>query len=187
MRRKDREMNKDFGLKVIDKSNFGTLCVLDRNNKINNIPLSIVREGDFLYFHSATSGNKVDILKEGPEVCISFVTDINIPDNFSQEELQKFKNDKSKAKELISNVFTTEFASAIIHGSVNLVYEKNIKINALKLICEKYTPSKMEYFPLAIEAGLERVNIYQIEIDDITSKRKKYDLEGIEMKWMRME
>ncbi len=187
MRRKDREMDREFGLQVIDNSIYGTLAVLDSENKINNIPLSIIRDGEYLYFHSAKAGKKVDIFKKEPDVCISFVIDTNIPDNFSPSELESFKGDKSKAKELISNVFTTEFASTIVHGKVIPVEEKNIKINTLKLICEKYTPDKMEFFQLAVEAGLERVNIYQIKIDEISSKRKKYDSKGVEMKWMRLE
>ena len=31
----------------------------------------------------------------------------------------------------------------------------------------------MEYFPIAIESGLNITNIYKIEIEEITAKRKK--------------
>lgn len=54
------------------------------------------------------------------------------------------------------------------------------KIKALRLICEKYTPTKMAYFPIAIKAGLKRTNIYSIKIEEITAKRKKYDANGQE-------
>ena len=49
------------------------------------------------------------------------------------------------------------------------------KIKAIRLICEKYTPTKMDYINLAIKSGLKMINIYRIEIQGITSKRKKYD------------
>lgn len=187
MRRKDRQMDKEFGLDVIDRSTYGTLSVVDNKGRLINIPLSIVRDGDFLYFHSAREGSKVDIFKSNPRVCISFVVDTKIPENYSDDQLREFKNDPSKAKDLISNVFTTEFASTIINGSIRLVEDRELMIKAMKLICEKYTPSKMEYFPLAVEAGLGRVNVYEVEIREISSKRKKYDSKSIEMRWMRME
>ena len=56
MRRKDREMDKDFGLEVIDKSKYGVISLVDNNNMPYSVPLSIVRDGDMLYFHSATVG-----------------------------------------------------------------------------------------------------------------------------------
>lgn len=56
----------------------------------------------------------------------------------------------------------------------------------MKLICEKYIPTKMDYFDLAIKAGLKRTNVYKIEIEEIKAKRKKYDINGEEMKCGRM-
>lgn len=50
MRRKDREMDREFGLKVIDKATYGVLAMVDEG-KPYCIPLSIVRDGNTLYFH----------------------------------------------------------------------------------------------------------------------------------------
>lgn len=186
MRRKDREMDRDFAYYVIDKSNFASLAVYD-GSRIENIPLSIVREGDKLYFHSAQAGNKVEIFKSRPQVTISFVTDLKIPNNYSPEELEAFKEDRSRARELISNVFTTEFASALVYGRLELVESRQEQIQAMRLICEKYTGDKMDLFDLAIEAGLSRVNVYRVLISEISSKRKKYNREGIELKYMKKE
>ena len=68
-----------------------------------------------------------------------------------------------------------------------MLEDEKEKIKAMKLICEKYTPRKMKYFDMAIKAGLKRTNVYKVEIEDITSKRKKYDMHGEELKWQRME
>jgi len=187
LRRKDREMSKKFGIEIIDKSRYGVLSVIDEENNPYNIPLSIVRDGNTLYFHSAQEGRKVKIFKNNPLVNIVFVEDVQVPDNYSTEELDEIVKDESRTVLLISSVFTTEFASTMVRGKVNLVENKKKKIKALRLICKKYTPDKMDYFPTAIKAGLERVNVYSIEIDNITAKRKKYDDSGKEMKWERME
>ncbi len=187
MRRKDRAMDKEFGFKIIDKARYGVVSMIDEEGKPYGLSLSIVRDGDSLYFHSAMGGKKVDVLKNNPNVSIIFVGDLHIPENYTKDELEEMKNDPSQAIKFISSVFTTEFESAIVTGLVKLVEDREEKIKAMKLVCQKYTPTKMEYFHTAIEAGLGRANVYSVEIDTITAKRKKYDLEGKEMKWARME
>lgn len=187
MRRKDREMSKEFGIEVIDKSSHGVVSMIDENNEPYSIPLSIVRYGNNLYFHSALDGKKVKIFDNNPIVSVSFVGQIKIPENFSKEELDELAQDKSKAGTFISKVFTTEYESAIVKGKIKLVEDEEEKLKSIKLICEKYTPTKMNYFNLAIESGLHILNMYKIEIEEITAKRKKYDMHGEEMKWGRME
>lgn len=111
MRRKDREMSKDYAFKIVDKAKYGVVSLIEEHEPYG-IPLSII---------------------------------------------------------------------------VELVEDEKEKIKAMRLICEKYTPEKMKYFDMAIKAGLKRTNVYKVEIEEITSKRKKYDVDGEEMKWGRME
>lgn len=185
MRRKDREMGKEFGLKLIDKSQYGLVSMIEENNKPYGVPLSIVRDKQFLYFHSAMDGKKVEVFKRNPMVSIAFIGKIEVPENYSKDELDEIVRDQSKAKLLISSVFTTQYESAIVQGKVEIIEHRDEKIKAMKLICEKYTPSKMKYFDMAIRAGLKRTNVYKVEIKEITAKRKKYDELGKEMKWRR--
>ncbi len=186
MRRKDREMDKEFGLKVIDKSQFGVLSIVD-DNVPYGIPLSIARDGNRLYFHSAMDGRKVKILEKNPNVSVAFVGEVKVPEIYSKEELDEILKDKSKAGLLTSNIFTTEFESAIVAGKARLVEDEEEKIKGLRLICQKYTPTKMDYFPMAAKSGLKYTNIYCIEIEEITAKRKKYNSKGEELKWGRTE
>jgi len=174
MRRKDREMGKKFGMEVIDKSIYGIISMIDENNEPYGIPLSIVRDENILYFHSAMDGKNVSV---------AFIGETKIPENYTKDELDEIAKDESKAALLTSNVFTTEYESAVVKGRVKLVENEEEKIKAMKLICEKYTPAKMDYFNMAIKAGLKRTNVYKIEIEEIKSKRKKYDINGEEMKW----
>lgn len=186
MRRKDRKMSEEFARGIIDKSRYGILSMVDSDEPYG-LPLSIVRDGDRLYFHSAKEGRKVEVLKENSKVSVVFVGEVEVPENFSKDELDEIAADSSKAVLLISSVFTTQFESTLVRGQVNLVEDLDEKIKAMRIICEKYTPSKMEYFDMAIEAGLGRTNVYRVEIEDMTAKRKKYDGSGKEMKWERME
>lgn len=187
MRRKDREMDREFGLNIIDSSDYGILSMIDEENEPYGIPLSMVRDGNTLYFHSGRDGKKVKSLVENPSVSVSFVGETNIPEIHTEEELESMNSDPSKASKYIGGVFTTEFESAIVKGSVKLIEDKEEKVKGMKLICEKYTPTKMKYFDAAIKSSIGATNIYSIEIVEITAKRKKYDTKGIEMKWGRME
>lgn len=185
MRRKDREMDESFGLSVIDDAAHGILAAVDSQNLPYCLPLSIVRDGDILYFHSAKEGDKVEIFKNKPRVCVSFVGHVQVPNNYTEEELDETIKDETKTVLLISKVFTTEFESAIVKGRVEPVDEGEEQVHAMRLICQKYTPGKMKYFVQAVKAGLDRAQVYKIQIEEITAKRKKYDEHGEEMKWGR--
>lgn len=187
MRRKDREMNKEFGFGVIDQAKYGTLSMVNEAGEPYGLPLSIVRDGSILYFHSAMEGKKVNALEANPKVSISFVGDVEVPENYTKAELDEIIKDESKMVLLISSVFTTEYESAIVTGKAVPVIEQEEQIKAIKLICEKYTPGKMDYFQMAIKAGLKRTKVYKVHIEEIKAKRKKYDSEGKEMKWGRRE
>lgn len=185
MRRTDREMNRDFALQVVDKAVYCVISVLDTEGNPYGFPISHVRKDDQIFIHSAKKGKKVEIFAQNQVVSVTCVGESKVPDLFDEETLDSFvKNPKGVFG---SKVFTTEYESAIIKGQVSLVEDKDAKIESLRLLCEKYTPDKMKYFDLAIAASLAATNIYAIQIDEITGKRKKFDSHGDEMTHGRME
>lgn len=184
MRRRDREMSEAFGLGIIDKSRYGVLSMVDRDGKPFGLPLSIARDGHCMYFHSAQSGRKVEILQENPEVSVAFVGDVNVPELYTEEELEMLARSEQAAA-LISKVFTTQYESAVVTGVVKRVDDESEKIKALRLICEKYASDKMKYFHIAAQSGLSKTEVYRIEIKEVRAKRKRYDQFGEEMKWGR--
>lgn len=176
MRRKDREMNKEFAYSIIDKAQFGSLATTNEDGSPYCIPISFARNGDKIYIHSAQKGTKIENIIKNPNVCMSFVGDINIP----------FPDEASSAERKASEVFTTEFESAIIFGTANIILDNEEKILGLRLLCEKYTPNNMNFFDDAIKDALRITKVIRIDIADISGKRKKYDKDGIEMKWGRI-
>lgn len=187
MRRKDREMGREFALKVIDNADFGVLSIVDEEQLPYGIPLSIVRDGDCLYFHSASGGKKVELFRDGASVHLVFVGEHKVPETMDKAEVEAISKDPKRFSLLTSKIFTTEFESAMVSGKIHKVMEDEQKIHALRLLCEKYTKQWMDYFPQAIESGLSITSIYAIEIEKVSGKRKKFDSAGVEMKWGRME
>lgn len=165
MRRNDREMDQTFAYYVIDKAPFATISMVRPDGSAYGIPISIVREGDHLYFHSAMEGEKVESILHQNEVCISAVSRCRpVPDKF-----------------------TLEYESAVLWGKAYLISEKEEKIHGLSLICQRFAKENMAHFQEAIQRSLARTAVIRVDITKVTSKRKKYDANGIEMKWGRME
>lgn len=164
MRRKDREMDKNFALMVLDKCEYAVLATQNPDGTPYCIPINIVRNGDFIFFHSAMDGQKIQNLVKCPKVCLTAVGDTHIP----------------------PDEFTTEYESAVVSGTAYEVSNPQEKIDALRLLCERHVPTNMQAFDEAIEKSLSRTAVWKIQMETVTGKRKKYDHEGKEMKFGRM-
>jgi len=187
MRRKDREMDESFGFDVIDQANFGVVSLVGSNGEPISVPLSIVRKERHLFFHSSTSGEKVEQMPDGKRVSVAFVTDVHVPDLYPEEELNQLSESGDLVSVLGLKVFTTEFASAIVRGRVFKELNDTNKKEALRLLCERFVPGKMKFFEAATGDNLDMVAIYRIEIESLTAKRKKFGADREELKFQRME
>jgi len=148
IRRKDREQSGDFALAVADKCAYAAMATVNADGTPYCIPISMVREGEWLYFHCAHEGHKIDNLRQQSKVCISCVG----------------------AQEAIPGKFTLKYESAVIFGSASEVTDREEKIHALDLICKRYTPDNMAAFDKAIEKQLDVTAIWKIHIDEISGK-----------------
>lgn len=175
MRRKDREISKEDALLIIDQAQYGILAACDPNSEEPlALPLSLARKGNKLFFHSAKEGRKVGVLEDGKKVSLVFTGLAQVPDSYSTDRIDKIiASEANPIGFLASNVFTTAFESTIVTGIIRQLEEKEAKLAALELIAKKYTPDKMQYFKMAAEGSLHRVNLYQIEIITVRGKRKK--------------
>lgn len=151
MRRKDREMDKNFALAVADKCEYAVLSLISPEGKPYAIPLSVVCEGEYMYFHCAMEGEKIDCMRNNPNGCMVCI---------GSTEVQADK-------------FTTKFESAIIKGQLSEVTDEAKKIHVLRILCEKYTPTNMADFDNAIARSISRTAIWKMSINKITGKCKK--------------
>lgn len=152
MRRTDRERDKSFALEVIDQCEYGVAAFSAGGEAPYCIPLSLVRVGDELYFHCAMEGHKLDLLRADPKVCVSFVS----------------SNTAAK------DSFTTYFKSTVVVGSAYEVVDEAAKIQALRALCLKLTPTNMDNFDRAIEKSLSRTGVWGIHMEQVTGKEKPY-------------
>lgn len=186
MRRKDRAMDRAFALEIIEEAAYGVVS-LAKEGEPYGLPLSLVREGDRLLFHSALEGHKYDFIEDEAAVHVVFVSRVRVPDLYSRAELDALAVTDEGSGRLLSQVFTTEFASAMVRGRILELKEPVEKKRALELICRKYTGDKMAYFEAAAASGMELVRIFQISLDEVTAKRKAFDDQRREMKFGNRE
>ncbi len=149
MRRKDRERDREFGLAVIDESEYGTVAI--RGEEPYCLPLSLVRIGDDLYFHCALEGKKVELLRRNSAVWVSFVGE----NKAAQDD------------------FTTYFRSAMVKGTAVEVTDDGEKVAALRALCEKLTPGHMPAFDSEVARSFAVTGIWKIHMDEITAKEKR--------------
>jgi len=151
MRRRDREMSEEFAWSVVDQCEYAFLAMTGPDNSPYGVPITIARSGNSIYFHGAKEGQKVDCIRQHPRICLTCVGNTMI------QESQ----------------FTTQYESAILIGDVTEVLDDAGKIEALRLICQRHTPSAMALFDRAAQQSLSHTAVFRIDAVEITGKCKQ--------------
>ncbi len=129
MRKAKRQRDAAWALEVFDKAPYVTVSMTRPDGTPYGLPLSVVRCGeDRFYFHCAGEGEKLDCIKANPIVSLSAVSKCT----------PKFEEEK--------NNFTEHYHSAIAIGKAEIVEDEAEKIEALRLLCERFLPKHMEHF-----------------------------------------
>ncbi|MDR3215460.1 MAG: pyridoxamine 5'-phosphate oxidase family protein [Bacilli bacterium] len=150
MRRNKSEISQDQAIKILEEGLHGVLCTAF-DNVPYGVPLSYVLNDDKIYVHCALEGRKIDYLKAND--LVSMVVVIEDKPTFIEDELD----------------FTTKYASAMVEGKAVIINDRTEKIEALRLLCNKYLPDYMEFFDEAL-APLDRTCVIKISISNITGK-----------------
>ncbi len=148
MRRKERQLTDEQAWRVVDESDYGILSMMGEENRPYNVPLSLARKGNCLYFHCAKVGQKVDFLRANGGVCLSFVT---------------------KA-DLDGENLTTKYVSATAFGTAAEVTADEEKAEALRLIARRFAPGFEAAAEKEIGALLSVTSVWRITVDFITGK-----------------
>jgi hypothetical protein len=148
MRRKDKEMTDPEAIaSVIRRS---TVCRLGMSN--DNlpyvIPMSFGYKDGAVYFHSATEGRKIDILRKNPRVCIEFDVDCRL------------KTGDSACK------WGFIFQSAIAFGTASFIEDSTEKRAALDIIMRQYSSDAFTY----PESALEKIIVIKVNISELAGK-----------------
>ena len=149
MRKASRQKDAAWALEVFDKAPYMTVSMTRPDGTPYGVPLSLVRKDETVfYFHCAFDGEKVDCLKCNPIVSLSAVSKCT----------PKYEEEK--------NNFTEYFHSAIALGKAEFVDDRDEKILALRLLCQRFLPKYMDHFDEAIARSLDRTEIVRITLTE---------------------
>lgn len=154
VRRSDREI-KDIQecKRIIRNNNLGFLSTVSKDNTPYVVPLNYFYDGEFIYFHSAMEGHKVENIRHDPRVSFCVVGE----------------------NEIVLEKFTTKYESVIAFGEAMIVdsYEEKISIlNNMMKYLGKEVDVTQSYKPDYIKG---KTLIIKIKIDRMTGKKNSLD------------
>lgn len=171
MRKASREMNSEWALELMHQAPYITVSLVRADGTPYGVPLSLASADDEnWYFHCANEGDKLDALTAHPQVSLTAVT-----------RCRPTVGPKDGS-------FTLQFRSAMATGTAAIVTDEAEKIEALRIISQRFLPQHMDAFDSSIARSLSRTTVVRIRLTaPPTGKRKEYDAQGEEMQWQRMD
>lgn len=149
MRKASRRQDSEWALDVFDKAPYVTISMCRPDGTPYGLPLSLVRKDkETFYFHCADEGEKIDCLRSNSIVSLSAVSKCSPV--FEEEKLN----------------YTEHYRSAVALGRCEWVEDRGEKIEALRLLCERFLPKHMEHFDEAINRSLDRTTIIKITLTE---------------------
>lgn len=149
MRKSSRKRDPEWAFEVFDRAPYVTVSMIRPDGTPYGLPLSLARKDEkTFYFHCARDGEKIDCLELNPVVSLSAVSKCT----------PKYEEER--------NNFTEHYHSAIATGLCSTVTDKEEKVEALRLICQRFLPKYMDHFKDAIERSLDRTNVIRITLTE---------------------
>jgi nitroimidazol reductase NimA-like FMN-containing flavoprotein (pyridoxamine 5'-phosphate oxidase superfamily) len=149
MRRKEKEITERAEIEeVIAEAQVCHMAMCD-GPRPYVVPLSFGYADQAFFFHCATAGRKLDILRQNPEVCLQLETRVGLKRG-------------NKACE-----FGIDFRSVIAFGRAVFVEPPDDKRRALDLIMRHYAPGEFEY----ADAVLAKTFVIRVDVTHMTGKK----------------
>ncbi len=150
MRRKDKAMDQNAAVRLLQTGEYGILSTVDAQGQPYGVPLNYVFHDGCLYFHCALEGQKLDNLLANRRVSFCVVG----------------------RTRLLPDEFSTEFESVIVFGEASVV-QGDERLQALVWLVEKYSPDFVEEGHKYIERHDSRTMVVKILMRSMTGKAKQ--------------
>jgi nitroimidazol reductase NimA-like FMN-containing flavoprotein (pyridoxamine 5'-phosphate oxidase superfamily) len=153
MRRKDKEItDPELFEAIIAKADVCRIALFDGSTPYI-IPLNFGYSGNCLYFHTARSGKKLDILRRNNRICFEIESGLEIV----------------KAEKACD--WTMKYYSIIGYGRAEIIEAAQSKVYGLNVIMQKYSGQSAWDYPAEM---LERIVIIKLPIEEMTGKKSGY-------------
>jgi len=119
---------------VIQRCQCCHIAMIDPGGKPYVIPMNFGYKDDIIYLHGASTGKKIDILKNNPAVCI----------NFSTDHLLRYQNEN------VACSWSMKYRSVNAYGNVEFIEDFEQKEKALHVIMSQYVKKDFKFSPPSI-------------------------------------
>lgn len=149
MRRFKQLLSEEESLKILRSTTSGVLALCGEDMQPYGVPLSHVYDNGKLYFHSALSGHKVDLIKHNCNASFTVIA----------------------KDEIHPETYTTYFRSVIIFGKIQIIDNDVEKKRILKILGRRCNPSDDESLSEEINKEFNKCLAIEMTIERITGKQ----------------
>lgn len=155
VRRQERLLDEQTAFEILTDGEYGVLSMVEcrgGQTAAYGIPINYVWDGgDYVYFHCAPSGHKLDCVDCNSLVSFTVVGHTKV----------------------ISNKFTTAYQSIIIRGELTRGLAADERMEALAMLLDKYSPDDKEVGLKYTEKSFDRTEVLRLEIKSMSGKTKR--------------
>ncbi len=149
MRRFKQLLSEEESLHILRSTTSGVLALCGEDMQPYGVPLSHVYDNGKLYFHSALSGHKVDLIKQNNNASFTVIA----------------------KDEIHPESYTTYFQSVIIFGKIRIVENDSEKKHLLEILGRRCNPNDEESLNEELKKGLKRCLALEMTIERMTGKQ----------------
>lgn len=149
MRRFKQQLTDNDSIRILRNATSGVLALCGDDMQPYGVPLSHVYNNGKLYFHSALTGQKIDLLHENKNASFTVI---------AQDEIHP-------------ETYTTYFRSVIAFGSIRVIEDEAEKMQALELLGRRCNPHDTEGLAKEIARGFSHCTVLEMSISRLTGKQ----------------
>lgn len=150
MRRMDRKLEDAQTWALLERGEYGVLCLTDPTGAPYGVPLNYAVVDGNIYVHSAVEGKKLDSVAANPRACFTVVGQT----------------------EVLADKFSTRYESVMAFGRASLVAPSPEKDAALLALIRKYSADYLEKGIAYINSDKGKTAVIRIVPEELTGKKR---------------
>lgn len=149
MRKKDRQLTREEGIRLLETAEYGVLSTISEDGTPYGLPMSYAYTDGTIYMHGAKAeGHKILNIKNSSKASFTVVSNT----------------------EVLPGKFSTKYMSAIVFGKASLVNAEEERKKALIALLQKYSADFMEKGIQYMNSAIDKVYIIKVDVEDLTAK-----------------
>ena len=153
MRRKKQQLTQQETVEILRRGTSGVLALTGDGGYPYAVPLSYVYDEGKIWFHGATSGHKLDAVRQNDKASFCVID----------------------RDQVLPEKLTTCYRSVVAFGRIRVLEDEGEIRRSAQILGDKYDPGQAEAVSREIDREMPRLCMFQLDVEHMTGK------EGIEL------